>query len=280
MADHSEDARVVSPTSPTSPSQVYQLPEWETITHPPKARNRQSLLGRILPASNAEDETHAMSARPSMAAELDRSKEPSGRASTLPLHHDSTAQNGTAKPTLATTLRSRVDSVFPPYRTYFGRPRRFLFLCVLLPIAIFIFVIVPLAVGLGVGLSRRKGGSENLPLPDNKDIFTGELTYYEPALGACGVQSSSTEDIVSVSHIIFDAASEGSDPNANPLCGMKIRVTRDYVETGAGNHSVDVTVVDRCVGCEATDLDLSVAVFTQLAPQDSGRVVGSWAWLD
>jgi expansin (peptidoglycan-binding protein) len=42
---------------------------------------------------------------------------------------------------------------------------------------------------------------------------------------------------------------------------------------------VDVEVVDRCVGCAATDLDLSLSMFTSLAEEAQGRVVGSWAWL-
>ncbi|KAI0112320.1 RlpA-like double-psi beta-barrel-protein domain-containing protein-containing protein [Hypoxylon sp. NC0597] len=269
MADHNEDA-------PSSPPPVYQLPEWETITHPPKPR--QSLLGRILPSRKSTDEPLAVSARPSTAFELEPPKESSRRASTLPIHA-STTTIGAAKPAFFASLRRRLDSALPPYRTYFGRPRRFLFLYILLPAAVFLFVLVPLAIGLGVGLSRRSSGIGNLPLPGNRDVFTGELTYYDPALGACGIQSTSSEDIVSVSHIIFDAASQGSDPNVNPLCHKTIRVTRNYIEAGEGNKSVDVTVVDRCVGCQPTDLDLSVAAFTKLAPQDSGRVVGSWAWL-
>ncbi|KAI1764855.1 RlpA-like double-psi beta-barrel-protein domain-containing protein-containing protein [Hypoxylon sp. FL1150] len=275
MADHHEDG-VPATTEP-----VYQLPEWETITHPPRAR--QSLLGRILPSKAAEEEPVAMSARHSTTAELDRGKESSGPASTLPFHTATAPENGTAKATFFAGLHKSLDSALPPHRTYFGRSRRFLLLYILLPPALFLFVVVPLAVGLGVGLSRRHSAAENqqnLPLPSNTGIFTGELTYYEPALGACGVQSSSSEDIVSVSHVIFDAASNGSDPNDNTLCGRTIRVTRDYVEAQAGNQSVDVTVVDRCVGCAATDLDLSIAVFTRLAPQESGRVLGSWAWLD
>ncbi|KAI1134294.1 RlpA-like double-psi beta-barrel-protein domain-containing protein-containing protein [Hypoxylon sp. FL0543] len=271
MADHNEDV-------PSSPPPIYQLPEWETITHPPKAR--QSLLGRILPSRNSTDGPLSISARPSTAFELDPPKESSGQASTLPIHAVSTTDIGAAKPTLGASLRRRLDSALPPYRTYFGRSRRFLFLCILLPAAIFLFVLTPLAIGLGVGLSRHSSSTENLPLPGNKAVFTGDLTYYEPDLGACGVWSTSSEDIVSVSHIIFDAASQGSDPNANPLCNRTIRITRDYVEAGEGNKSVDVTVVDRCVGCQATDLDLSIAAFTKLAPQDSGRVLGSWVWLD
>ncbi|KAI1802718.1 RlpA-like double-psi beta-barrel-protein domain-containing protein-containing protein [Daldinia bambusicola] len=273
MVEHGGDVPTISPP-------VYQLPEWETITHPPKPR--QSFLGRILPSRGAIlDEPLSASAPRPTTADLEQAKEEeAGRASTLPVHTSpSTVENTTSRSNLAFALRRCLDSVLPPHRTYFGRSRRFLLLCVLLPLSIFLFVLTPLAIGLGVGLSRRSSKAQNLPLPDNKSVFTGDLTYYEPALGACGIQSNGGENIVSVSHIIFDAASQGSDPNANPLCGMKIRVTRDFIEAGIGNQSVDVTVVDRCVGCAATDLDLSPAVFEQLAPLGTGRVVGSWAWI-
>ncbi|KAI2468847.1 hypothetical protein F4781DRAFT_247921 [Annulohypoxylon bovei var. microspora] len=149
MADHSEDV-------PSAPSPVYQLPEWETITHPPKPR--QSLLGRILPSKNPTDEPPLdMSTRasPSTPAGIDRAKEPSDRASTLPLQTSPITENSSGKPTLATSFRTRLDSVLPPHRTYCRRSRRFLFLYILLPMAIFLFVLVPLAIGLGVGLSRR-----------------------------------------------------------------------------------------------------------------------------
>ena len=77
----------------------------------------------------------------------------------------------------------------------------------------------------------------------------------------------------------WDAASTSSNPNNNPLCGRKIRITR-YDPSRNGNHSVDVEVVDRCVGCKATDLDLSLKMFDSLAEESQGRVVGSWAWLN
>lgn len=79
-----------------------------------------------------------------------------------------------------------------------------------------------------------------------------------------------------MSHFVWDAALTGSNPNANPLCGKRIRITR-FDESVGGNRSVDVEVVDRCVGCKATDLDLSLAMFTSLADESLGRVLGSWA---
>ena len=127
----------------------------------------------------------------------------------------------------------------------------------------------------------RRKKPQNLPLPTNRGIFTGDLTFYSPGpgYGSCGYQNTSTESICAVSHLVFDAASTSSNSNNNPLCGKMIRITR-YDATVGGNRSVDVEVVDRCVGCKATDLDLSLSMFTSLADESQGRVVGSWAWLD
>lgn len=79
--------------------------------------------------------------------------------------------------------------------------------------------------------------------------------------------------VCAVSHVLFDAASTGSNPNANPLCGMKVRLRRD-------GTSVDVKVVDRCVGCAETDLDVTEAVFEKVANLDQGRVEVEWSWLE
>ncbi|KIV77991.1 hypothetical protein PV11_09762 [Exophiala sideris] len=132
---------------------------------------------------------------------------------------------------------------------------------------------IALIIGLAAGLSTRQH-SQNLPLPSGHGgPFTGDLTYYAPGLGACGVTSTDSDKIVAISHLLFDAASTGSDPNANPLCGKKIRASRD-------NSSVDLTVVDRCTGCQAKDLDVTVDSFAMLANVDLGRVSVEWNWLE
>lgn len=191
------------------------------------------------------------------------------------------------------TLGSRFNRIFPPYKTYLGRSRK-TFLCVLA--AVLFLVILALALGLGLGLKKGyvwavgllvKAMQElttyprsprALPLPSNRGIFTGDLTYYDPALGSCGIVSSSSENICAVSHLVYDALSTGPNPNANPVCGRKLRVNR-FVPSEGRNRSVDVTVVDRCTGCKAEDVDLSIAAFEQVADEAEGRVVGSWAWL-
>ncbi|KAF7535823.1 hypothetical protein G7054_g5069 [Neopestalotiopsis clavispora] len=288
MASAPGDGAPLAPPPRYQQAPIYQTPDWETHTRP----QRRSFLSRLLPSTaaatslaNGRSENHTTGHHDLEAATKEANAPgahgsgngaaPRPAESTLPAAAGATTGAMTAQ---SPSMRQRLDSILPPHRTYFGRSRRFLLLCVLLPLAILLFIILPLAIGLGVGLSHRNGsGSSNLPLPSNTATFTGDLTYYAPGLGACGVTSTSSDEIVSVSHIIFDAASTGSNPNANPLCGKKIRIER--ASGSGGNNSVDVTVVDRCTGCAAADLDVTLAVFTQLAEEEDGRVQMSWAWL-
>ncbi|KAK2795029.1 hypothetical protein FQN50_009808 [Emmonsiellopsis sp. PD_5] len=185
----------------------------------------------------------------------------------------------------AGTVEQGTSSPYPPQRplltgwsvasirekAQFGgdkkKQKQFLFLA-----AVAFAILLALIIGLAVGLSSRK--SSNLPLPTaNGGPYTGDLTYYDPGLGACGISSSASEPICAVSQVIYDAVSTSADPNQNPLCGLMIRLKR-------GERSVDVRVVDRCVGCQPTDIDVSMSVFTQLALVEQGRVDVQWAWLD
>ncbi|KAL4913299.1 RlpA-like double-psi beta-barrel-protein domain-containing protein-containing protein [Aspergillus aurantiobrunneus] len=134
--------------------------------------------------------------------------------------------------------------------------------------------LLALIIGLAVGLTKRHGKGSNLPLPtSNGGPYTGDLTYYDPGLGSCGITSTSSEKICAVSHIVFDAALTSGNPNENPLCGLRLRIRR-------GDRSVDVEVVDRCPGCNVDDLDVSSAAFEELGDLAEGRVTVDWAWLD
>lgn len=115
---------------------------------------------------------------------------------------------------------SRLDTYMPTYRTYLGLSRRTFLFCLLGILAALILII-----GLAAGLTHH-GHDANLPLPSNTKVFTGDLTYYGVGLGACGITSQEGDAVVAVSHVIFDAASRGSDPNANPLCGQRLRAQR------------------------------------------------------
>ncbi|KAE8154489.1 RlpA-like double-psi beta-barrel-protein domain-containing protein-containing protein [Aspergillus avenaceus] len=153
-----------------------------------------------------------------------------------------------------------------PAWSQFSRRKRIIILSAVIGV-----VLLALIIGLSVGLTRHS--KQNLPLPTNHGgPYTGDLTYYDPGLGSCGISSSSSDLVCAVSHVLFDAASTGSNPNANPLCGLMLRVKK-------GDSSVDVRVVDRCPGCKVKDLDVSPTVFKKLADMDLGRVSIQWAWL-
>lgn len=138
-----------------------------------------------------------------------------------------------------------------------------------------IICLLILTIGLAAGLSCLSNNkTQNLPLPTtNGGPYRGDLTYYAPGLGACGIDSKNGDSIVSVSHLLFDGVSKSSNPNQNPLCGKMIRARR-------GTGSVDLRVVDRCTGCKARDLDVTEKTFERLASVERGRVDVQWSWLE
>ncbi|KAJ6604748.1 RlpA-like double-psi beta-barrel-protein domain-containing protein-containing protein [Mycena vulgaris] len=105
---------------------------------------------------------------------------------------------------------------------------------------------------------------------------TGEATYYNTGLGACGfTDSDSTSYIAAMSVEIFDNYPnyDGTNPNNNPLCKKKVKATYN-------GKSVTVAITDRCTGCSATDLDFSPLAFQELAELSVGRLTGmTWEWV-
>ncbi|PWW78739.1 plant expansin-like protein, partial [Tuber magnatum] len=101
---------------------------------------------------------------------------------------------------------------------------------------------------------------------------TGEGTFYDPALGSCGIVSSSSDPVCAISHLLMDAK-KTADPNKNPLCGSTILVSYN------GGKQVPVKIVDRCVGCAQDDLDLSPSAFEAMgADKNAGRVKIAWGF--
>lgn len=98
-----------------------------------------------------------------------------------------------------------------------------------------------------------------------RNEHTGEGTYYEPGLGSCGKTSGASDMIVAISHSMYDKKANYGNPNKNPYCGRRIKASYE-------GKSVEVTVVDRCTGCQFGDLDFSPAAFKKLASTDNGRL--------
>ncbi|KAG8836047.1 hypothetical protein FRC17_010511 [Serendipita sp. 399] len=74
--------------------------------------------------------------------------------------------------------------------------------------------------------------------------FTGELTFYDTGLGACGRTNNDGDMIAAASMLLFDGFEgyTGGNPNNNPICGRRVNI---YFE----GKSINVELVDRCVGC-------------------------------
>jgi len=94
---------------------------------------------------------------------------------------------------------------------------------------------------------------------------TGDITFYDVGLGACGTTNDgNTEDVVAL-----PVGMMGTESNDNPFCSKTITITK-------GSVSIKATVVDKCMGCPGDNIDLSEHAFSQLAPLATGRTTATW----
>lgn len=95
---------------------------------------------------------------------------------------------------------------------------------------------------------------------------SGDITFYEAGLGACGLTSDgASENVVALPHEFM-----GTQSNGNPFCGKTVTIVY-------GKKTVQATVVDKCMGCVGRDLDLSNAAFDGLGIAESvGRTTADW----
>ncbi|KAI0080106.1 hypothetical protein K474DRAFT_395167 [Panus rudis PR-1116 ss-1] len=125
------------------------------------------------------------------------------------------------------------------------------------------------------------------------DVHTGDGTFYNPGLGACGTTSHNEDFMAAIAHEDFDnyPGYHDGNPNHNPICGKKVRATckydstvslrtfTEFIPVGQGK-SVEVTIVDRCGDCAPGALDFSPAAFDQLASESVGRLHGmTWTFI-
>ncbi|KAG9300489.1 hypothetical protein G9A89_010116 [Geosiphon pyriformis] len=100
--------------------------------------------------------------------------------------------------------------------------------------------------------------------------FSGDGTYYNTGLGACGLVSQDSDYIAALNHPQWG---NPPNPNQNPICGKLATVT-------GPKGTVTVKVLDLCPECLWGSLDLSPAAFNQIADQSQGRVHITWDWAD
>lgn len=108
------------------------------------------------------------------------------------------------------------------------------------------------------------------PSNSGGDTFTGQLTFYDIGLGACGWTNNNGEMVAAVSHLLYDGFDGywGTNPNNNPICGKKAVIHFEGKE-------ITVTIVDRCEGCALHDVDLSPTAFNLVADPNRGRLDGA-----
>ncbi|KAI0172484.1 RlpA-like double-psi beta-barrel-protein domain-containing protein-containing protein [Hypoxylon sp. FL1284] len=99
--------------------------------------------------------------------------------------------------------------------------------------------------------------------------YSGDMTYYTPGLGACGKQNTEADHIVAVAPAQYG---HDANPNNAKVCGRRIKIKY-------GGRSATATVVDKCPSCASGSIDVSPAVFRQLAPLDKGRVKVTWSYV-
>ncbi|KAI0970146.1 riboflavine-aldehyde-forming enzyme [Xylaria arbuscula] len=86
----------------------------------------------------------------------------------------------------------------------------------------------------------------------------GDMTYYNPGLGYCGWTNGDNDAVVAL-----------SPGEVTGNCGKTIKIHKD-------GKTATAKVVDKCPGCATGSIDVSPAVFKQLANLDQGRVKVTW----
>lgn len=95
---------------------------------------------------------------------------------------------------------------------------------------------------------------------------TGDITYYQAGLGACGLTTDGDTDmVIALPHELM-----GTQSNGNPYCGKTVTIS-------ANGHKITAIVVDKCMGCVGYSIDLSNAAFLGLGYDlNVGRTTASW----
>ncbi|KAH0541365.1 hypothetical protein FGG08_004129 [Glutinoglossum americanum] len=104
------------------------------------------------------------------------------------------------------------------------------------------------------------------PPPEDTELHTGDITWFNVSLGACGwMNDGYAQDVVALSYKLMGNQSWG-----NPYCGRTITVSYK------GKY-IQPMVVDKCADCEDPDnIDLSVQAFSELADLGVGRDKATW----
>jgi hypothetical protein len=120
--------------------------------------------------------------------------------------------------------------------------------------------------------SYSSGSSSSGDNPAAGKSFTGEMTYFTPGMGACGHDSTESDEMVAISKDLFDQYTPNGNPNKNPLCGQTVSIT------SADGTTRKATIWDRCVGCAEGDLDMPQSFFNTVTKDKEGKIADGRAY--
>ncbi|RWA07987.1 hypothetical protein EKO27_g7115 [Xylaria grammica] len=115
-------------------------------------------------------------------------------------------------------------------------------------------------IALGAAGSALAAPLASNGLAERSQTFTGDITYYQPGLGACGQTNSDSENVVAMSPSEF----QGN-------CGKTITITKD-------GKTATAKVVDKCPSCASGSIDVSSTVFQSLVDLAVGRTTVTWSF--
>ncbi|CAL8135547.1 unnamed protein product [Orchesella dallaii] len=114
------------------------------------------------------------------------------------------------------------------------------------------------------------------PFLSNAETYSGNATWYSLGSTACGPTYTDNDFVVAVSTKFWNNT-EDPNPNHDHICNKTIRV-RDAKNTSI--QPITVKVVDKCGGCDESDLDLSPAAFEVFHSRDVGIFPVLWEFID
>lgn len=110
-------------------------------------------------------------------------------------------------------------------------------------------------------------GFQHGPCPAVKPC-NGDITYYNAGPGACGGTNNGDVDrVVALPHAMMPVV---LGPELLP-CGLTITI-----RCTATGKKTTATVVDKCMGCENSDIDLSKSAFQDIETLAVGRTSATW----
>lgn len=90
--------------------------------------------------------------------------------------------------------------------------------------------------------------------------YSGEMTYFNPGLGACGQTNNDNDAVCAVSSAVY---------NSGGACGKTATIHYN-------GKTVTCKVVDLCPSCATGNIDVSPSVFQTVSPLSAGRIPVTW----